>query len=247
VSAYVSHPAAVRHAVLEVLERDLIWRGWYEAHSDALLLCRLSLPYVLSQTLHELRLQPTILILPGPVHTACVVVCLHRTDRRQQSFGARCVLVADDVSLRKGIETATYEALMVRWSMATSVARRAWQNLRHASPVVAPQGALEHALWAFHRQDSLGHWLAKVAPERQASATSLPNATADEHQLACLLAEHTGEDVVAVDTTTRDVCAEGITVVRVVAPGARRLPTDERDVPLPCQPDGRRPLPHPFG
>lgn len=150
---------------------------------------------------------------------------------------------------------------MVRWSMGTPVARRAWQDMRASSPPVLPRGALEHALWTFHRQDSLGHWLAKAAAGKGRAAAgegraamvdgwtapvTSPDATADERGLARLLAEHTEQDVVAVDTTTPEICADGITVVRVVAPGARRLPSDERAVP-PAHGTGPQPLPHPFG
>ncbi|MGH8883610.1 MAG: YcaO-like family protein [Egibacteraceae bacterium] len=253
VSAHVSWQAAVRHALLEVLERDLVYRSWYQTDrtdTHALALRQPSLSPTLRQTLDELRLEPTVLVLPGPANTACVVVCLHTAERGQQSFGARCVVVADDSSLSQGIETATYEALMVRWSMGTSVARRAWRDLCYASPRVLPRGPLEHALLAFHRQDSLGYWLAKVTAGDgwACPLTGEAGGTADWRLLARLLAEHTGEDVVVVSTTTPELRADGVTVVRVVVPGAYRLPADERCAPLPCQPDGRRPPPpHPFG
>ncbi|MDV9198985.1 hypothetical protein, partial [Streptomyces sp. Wh19] len=57
------------------------------------------------------------------------------------------------------------------------------------------------------------------------------------------LSAHTGRDIVLVDTTCGPARTLGSTVIRVVAPGARALPTG---------PDGERglsatPGPHPFG
>ncbi|MGH8899333.1 MAG: YcaO-like family protein [Egibacteraceae bacterium] len=273
VSAHLSWKTAVCHALLEVLERDLISGSWYGTDGDALALRRPALSPLLGQALDELGLQPTVLVLPGPdastasrpnspapaggpANAVCVVVCLHTAERRQQSFGARGVLVASDVSLFGGAEVAAYEALMVRWSMGTPVARRAWQDMQGSSLLTLPRGALEHALWTFHRQDSLGRWLAKAAAAKERTAmvdgwtapeTTKPDATVDERRLARLLAEHTGQDVVVVDTPAPKVCADGLTVVRVVASGARRLPSDERTVPLSHGTDRHNPLPHPFG
>jgi ribosomal protein S12 methylthiotransferase accessory factor len=249
IAAHVSCSAAVHHALLEVLERDLVWRSWYRTDGRALTLPRPLVSPMLAQTLDQLQLASTALFLPGPANTVGVVVCLYTGERRQQSFGARCVLAENDASLAQGIEVAVYEALMVRWSMDTPVARRAWQDMQETSPAVPPRNGLEHALSAFHRQDSLGYWLAKAVMGNgwRTPATGEADAPAGWRQLARLVAEHTGEDVIAVDTTTPEICADGITVVRVVAPGAHRLPADERCAALPRQPNSHEPLPHPFG
>lgn len=246
VSAHTSWKAAVTHALREVLERDLVWRSWYGMNGPVLTLRHPPLSPTLTQALDELRLQQAVLVLPGPANTACVVVCLHTAQCRKQSFGARCVAAAGGAPLLEGIELAAYEALMVRWSMGTPVARRASQDLRD-NPSAPPMGPLEHALWTFHRQNSLGHWLARAAAHHEWAAPTTIGAdtTTGWNRLARLLAEDTGEDVVVVDTTTREVCGDGITVVRVVAPGAGRLPADERDAPR--EPHGHRALPHPFG
>jgi ribosomal protein S12 methylthiotransferase accessory factor YcaO len=76
---------------------------------------------------------------------------------------------------------------------------------------------------------------------------SQADAGTDWRRLARLLAEQVASDVVAVDTTTPQVCGDGVTVVRVVAPGARRLPADERNAPSPHDPGAGDCLPHPFG
>ncbi|MEH6379654.1 YcaO-like family protein, partial [Streptomyces sp. KLMMK] len=53
------------------------------------------------------------------------------------------------------------------------------------------------------------------------------------------LAAHTGGDVLLVDTDTPGIRAEGVHVVRVIAPGARPLPADDSRMP--------GAFPHPFG
>ena len=119
---------------------------------------------------------------------------------------------------------------MVRWSMDAPVAQRAWEGLRRRSRPVAPRTAVEHALWTFHEQDSLGLWLSK------ATAPAIRDEPPCDQDLAAVIADHSGDDVVAVDCATRDAEA-GAVVVRVVAPGAWRLPAAARDGDLP----------HPFG
>jgi ribosomal protein S12 methylthiotransferase accessory factor len=103
-------------------------------------------------------------------------------------------------------------------------------------------------LHTFHRQDSLGHLLAgstqSTLPDPALRQVPVPtNATGIS--LSRLLADHTGEDVVAVNTTVPAVGPPGTVVVRVVAPGARRLPADEQTQPSPPQAYTR--LPHPLG
>ena len=134
------------------------------------------------------------------------------------------------MDLAAGFERAAYEALMVRWSMTTPVAQRAWEamRLRPEQPPL-PADALEHALWTFHAQDSLGHWKAVATAGGELGARS-------ECELAAAVAEHTGDDVVAVDSAARGT-GEGVAVVRVVAPGARRLPAKA----------AAGAIPHPFG
>ena len=138
--------------------------------------------------------------------------------------------MSGDEDLAAGFERAAYEALMVRWSMTTPVARRAWEamRLRPEQPPL-PTDALEHALWTFHEQDSLGLW--------QAAATAaLDLGAPDERELAAAVAEHTGDDVILVDSAAHGH-HEGIAVVRVVAPAAWRLPTKA----------AAGSTPHPFG
>lgn len=234
VAAHATAQAATDHAALEVLERDLIRRSWYEAAGVARMASheQPSPGAALDELLARLDLPRTLLVVPSPPHLACIVACLHTADGRQQSFGARCA----PVSTRGGAVTAAlYEALMVRWSMGTPVALRGWAALR--SRRGPPRDELEHALWAFHAQDSLAIWLGGPARAPQRGHTQRPRMPASQAEVAGLLATHTGEDVVAVDTTTAEARAEGLSVVRVVAPGARALPT--------CDATGTRP--HPFG
>ena len=228
VAAHATEPLAIRHALLEILERDLIARSWYaDGPAHVVDTSSQRWPAPLGAALEALELRASTLLLGGPARSACLVTCLHTRQRAGQTFGARCLPGAGDRSA--GFQRAAYEALMVRWSMETPVAQRAWEGLRRRAPPVLPRDAVEHALWTFHEQDSLGHWLSKATAP----------AVGDEpppQDLAAVVAGHSGEDVVAVDCTAPGSGA-GAVVVRVVAPGARRLPATAR----------AGDLPHPFG
>ncbi|MGK5733908.1 YcaO-like family protein [Streptomyces sp. URMC 124] len=280
--------AAAAHAALELLERDVIRRSWYgpgapapgAAPADGLL------PEPLRSLLTALGLRAALLTLPSPAGTECAVVCVHGgpAGRPGQSFGARC---AQEGERAAAVAKAAYEALMVRWSMTSPVALRTWEGWTAGTP---PRTALEHALWAFHGQDALGHWTGRGRgadtapkgpgarrddpagapggaserwPRRGASGVRPDGPTdrtgsspADAGAGPCgpdgrgrrppgpsggvaALAAHTGGDVLLVDTDTPGVRAEGVRVVRVIAPGARPLPADDSRMP--------GALPHPFG
>ena len=141
---------------------------------------------------------------------------------------------------------------MVRWSMGTPEAERAWGLMAPADagdPVLLAD-ALQHALWAFHAQDSLSHWLDRADGATWPVWSGSPSADRGDGWLARALSRHTGQDVVAVDTNAPQLGADadGLLVVRVVAPGAGRLPGTE-SAPRSRQPatDLRQQLPHPFG
>ncbi|KIQ65562.1 hypothetical protein TR51_17130 [Kitasatospora griseola] len=234
-AAHPSVAAARRHAVLEILERDLLWHAWY-AHGPRLApLGAAPLGDRQQQVLDTLGLRERCTVLPGPAGTACVVACLSDADGTRQSFGAR----ATDDGLAPAAVSAVREALMVRWSMGTVSARAVWARLR-ADPERPPHGPVEHALHAFHRQDGLAHLLRGAAE----ALWHTPSPPAADQELPRLLAGRTGEDVVEVPTTVLGLGDDAVAVVRVVAPGARRMPVDEppqaADAPSP-QP------PHPLG
>lgn len=222
------HPtAAANHAVWEVLERDLVRRSWYDPQTAPTVTSRQpGLPAAVEQLLYHLRLRLTVLRIPSPATVGCVVACLSTQDGDRQSFGARCGPAHDQ---QPSVEKAVYEALMVRWSMNTPVARQTWQQWAGNN---LPRTAVEHALWALHRQDSLRLWLAR--PD-----TAVVPSTSSSIPPAQLLSTLTGEDVIAVNTTTTQAQAEGLAIVRVVAPGTYPLPTGRHD-----HPSGP---PHPFG
>lgn len=249
-----SHPdpeAAARHAAWEVLERDLVRRSWFGLTEGAPRRVRAVLPPALAELARDQAFLVTAFLLPAPAGAACAVACVHRVDGTGQTFGARC---GPGTSVPELVEKAVYEALMVRWSMGTEVARRTWEQWRGQSP---PTTAVQHALWAYHRQDSLRLW--GVARESgdgpsQAPPAGAPDAPPDvpaERPFPAdadagpgsgavdpvrVLAGHTGRDVVLVDTTGRPAREAGVRVVRVLAPGARQLPS------------GTGPgHPHPFG
>ncbi|MEV7831926.1 YcaO-like family protein [Streptomyces subrutilus] len=233
-----AHPdpdAATQHAAWEVLERDLVRRSWYGLLPGPHVVASARLPEPLAELLDGTGVSATALDLPAPAGARCVAVALHTADGTRQTFGARCG--PDTEGVGPLAEKAAYEALMVRWSMGTTVAERTWARWRGESP---PGSAVEHALWAFHRQDSLRLWTAH-APRTRARREPAPGGP---HRAGtAVLSEHTGRDLVVVDTTCGPASALGSTVVRIVAPGARALPTG---------PDAERGLllargPHPFG
>jgi ribosomal protein S12 methylthiotransferase accessory factor len=236
VAAHPDAAAAADHAAWEIFERDLVRRSWCDGGpAPTVMSGDPGLPAALEQLLDRLGLRLTVLLIPAPAAVNCIVACLHTPDGDRQSFGARCGPVG---ARRQGIEKAVYEALMVRWSMSTPVARSTWRQWAGAT---APRTAVEHALWALHRQDSLRLWLDK--PD---SAGGLPPPGARpelSEQALCsparLLGSYTGADVIGVDTTVAQAHAEGVAVARVVAPGAYPLPTGRHD--------DTNGLPHPFG
>lgn len=238
IAAHLTTEAASDHALLEVLERDLFWRAWYGWGPRRV--CNRIPPEPLPSTLISLGIACTVVLLPGPDKTGCVTACLHGPDCRRQSFGARASRTVDDeTALAKAIGVAVYEALMVRWSMATPQARAVWRKMSHARPA-SPVGPLEHALHTFHRQDSLLHLLAKSPANRYSST---PPALSDR-PLAYVLADHTQDEVVWVDTTVPELGGDMV-IGRVVAPGAHRLPAEEQV--LRASTGAPLPLPHPLG
>jgi ribosomal protein S12 methylthiotransferase accessory factor len=246
-AAHHNSAEAVRHAVLEVLERDLLWHAWYGNGARAVMAGNPPLSLQLSEGLLALDLCATFMLLPGPGGTACGLACLQSTARTAQTFGARAASTLDGDTFVKTFEAAIHEALMVRWSMDSSAARRVWSRMCVAGRY-SPCGPLEHALHTFHRQDSLGHLLAgstqRTWPDPSLGQLTVPTSVTGM-SISRLLADHTGADVVAVNTTVPSVGPPGTVVVRVVAPGARRLPADEQAQPPP--PQARTRLPHPLG
>jgi ribosomal protein S12 methylthiotransferase accessory factor len=244
VAAHLRQESATAHAAWEILERELIRRSWCAPHDhrpsvhDVLstpaglpagLLA--GLPIGLKELLARERLSATALLPPAPQQVCVAVVCLHTEDGRRQSFGASCGPAGAHTTV---LAKAAFEALMVRWSMGTAAADRARRRMEN---VDQPRGAVEHALWAFHRQDALSHWQGPdhaTAPAESSPTTSSDPGSADP---VTLLSEYTGLDVIAVDCATGPPRTEGLAVVRLVAPGARPLPT-RTDPGVP---------PHPFG
>ncbi|MFE6868588.1 YcaO-like family protein [Kitasatospora sp. NPDC057692] len=230
-AAHRSIAAARRHALLEVLERDLFRRAWYAGGPRVAPGDPTPLGEPLRRVLDALGLRERCVVLPGPAGTACVVACLADADDTRQSFGAR----ATDGALAPAAAAAVQEALMVRWSMDSAGARTAWTRLR-ADPYRRPSGPLEHALHTYHRQDSLTHLLHGAADGTWRAA---PTTARD---LPLLLAGHTGHDVIEVPTFVPEL--GDATVIRVVAPGARRMPVDEPPQPATATPSQP---PHPLG
>lgn len=257
VAAHPDPTAAIRHAAWEVLERDLVRRSWYGLDPQPPVRLTTRVPSPLAELILAQQLVATAFRVPAPTGAVCAVVCLHRPDGSGQTFGARCGPATAVPAL---VETAAYEALMVRWSMDTPVARRTWDQWHGSSP---PTTAVQHALWAYHRQDSLRLWGVRTherprdrdTPYRPRRFTSaLPDGPTDRRAAApgetdaftdpagtgpdplALLARHTGREVITVETTAKPARDAGVRVVRVLAPGAGPLPSRTDSGP-----------PHPFG
>lgn len=220
VAAHPTVEGASRHALLEVLERDLVHRAWYVDGPTCTLPIRTP-----DELLDQLGLRAGVLVLSGP-GVRCVVACVHAPDGRAQSFGLRCI----PGQSADAVLPAVYEALMVRSRMDTAVARCAWRRVRERTPQV-PHDIAERAALAYFGADCLTYWRNKAVPE-------LPPQHEHNTDLASALAEHTGHDVVAVETTIPQIGAAGLRVVRIVAPGAFQLPGRE--------PPGLNSPPHPI-
>ncbi|OJH35936.1 YcaO-like family protein [Cystobacter ferrugineus] len=256
VSAHTSWGAAVRHGLLEVLERDLFWRSWYGTGARTSRLDPALEPAALRRTRASLGWELVALRIEGPGSTACVVACVFTPGGGGQSFGARAFVDEGEATRAWALERATHEALMVRWSLDTPSARLAWQRMDARGDASPPVDALEHALAAFHRrghQDCLRYWLdrtpAGLPPARPPGAGTLTprEVMPEERWLAALLAEHTGQEPVAVDTTVPQVCSGEAVVVRIVAPGAYQMPGNEAHACVPLPPPGIQRPPHPLG
>ncbi|RDG37002.1 hypothetical protein DVH02_16880 [Streptomyces corynorhini] len=235
IAAHPHRLAAARHAAWEVLERDLVRRSWYGLAGDRPRRVEDGVGGPVACMVRARGLATTAFVLPAPGGTACAVVCLHRPDGSGQAFGARC---GPSDTLGALIEKAAYEAVMVRWSMDSPVARRTWDRWRGEGP---PIGAVQHALWTYHRQDSLALWNVRCdpAPRRHGPAGEGAAAGAAERARTdplSVLAEHTGQQVLWVETSGKPARDAGVRVVRVLAPGA---------LPLPSGPGPGHP--HPFG
>lgn len=235
IAAHPDPEAARQHAAWEVLERDLVRRSWYGLLPGPDVMASAELPEFWADLLDDTGTKATALDLPAPAGARCVAVALHAADGTQQAFGARCGPDTDGSGPLA--EKAAYEALMVRWSMSTPVAKETWSRWRGEGP---PDSAVKHALWTYHRQDSLRLWTSR-AP-RSGDRRELADGTPRRSGTAALV-EHTGRDLVVVDTTCGPAAALGSRVVRVVAPGARALPSGREG--------GRGPAaglgPHPLG
>ncbi|GAA2798002.1 YcaO-like family protein [Saccharopolyspora taberi] len=260
-AAHHDHDSAVRHALLETLERDLVWRAWYGVGADVPDGRRIALPRDLEATVDGMGLRAGALLLAGPARTGCVVVCLATPEGREQAFGARCVVDSSADELCRGVEAAGYEALMLRWSMRSSKAAEiAWREWG-ASSQVPPRNAVEHGLAAFHGRLGLNPWSRLCRRVGRSEAWGVVDFDGGEHggerersgqaldtsELVDSLCEHTRSAAVVVDTTVPGLGPEGSVALRVVVPGARALPGDERKAVVPAEPGGHRPPPHPFG
>ncbi|MQY04340.1 YcaO-like family protein [Actinomadura macrotermitis] len=236
IAAHRTETEASRHALLEVLERDLLWRAWYGTGPRRTLAH--PLPDPLPGVLGSLGLFCSLMFLPGPGGTGCVVACLHDERGGRQSFGARGSATSKGPSLEESVASAVYEALMVRWSMGTAAARAALRRMRERGG--PPIGPVEHALYAYRQQDALAHL-------RAAASATVPSPAPETgfRALAEVVADHTGEDVLWRPTMSPGLAADDFVVGRVIAPGAHRLPGDEHAHPPPA--DARTRQPHPLG
>ncbi|MEU3315944.1 YcaO-like family protein [Streptomyces sp. NPDC006662] len=237
VAAHPRRESATAHAAWEILERELIRRSWcapddHRPSAYDIMAEPTGLPAELRALLAREQLCATALLPPAPQQVCAAVVCLHTQDGRYQSFGASC---GPPGGTTTALAKAAFEALMVRWSMGTAAAHQARQRLEAAD---RPRGAVEHALWAFYRQDALRHWTGGEPAGGHRGVHSVTEGSAvGSPDPVDLLTRYTGLDVIAVDCPTGPPHTEDLSVVRLIAPGARPLPA--RTAPgIP---------PHPFG
>lgn len=241
-AAHESTGEATRHALLEVAERHQLFDVWYGESPVQAVEPDVSLPSYCADTLSMLALRCALFAFTGPAGAVCLVAGVCRVDSTEQTFGAKCVVGTDADTTASAAVAAVSEALMVRWSMASPVATEAWQRMRRRlEPCDAADGPLEHALGAFHSGVALGRLLTVHTRCGDRPTSIAPVEGQQRGTLGDQLAEATGADVVRIETSFPGVDRR-LRVVRVVAPGARRLPAREVE-----RRRGTDPPPHPFG
>jgi ribosomal protein S12 methylthiotransferase accessory factor len=218
-SAHRDHGSAAGHAAREILERDGLVRAWYgdpdtrlrtvEPTGPAGALCR------------SLGLLARLWSVEHAGEPRCVIACVAGPDGAGEAFGARYGGPDDPATVAAAVD----EALMVRWSMTTPAAGDARRRLRERGG--APLTGIEHAVHAFDTGHGAAHLTARATGGAAPALAAPPDPLVQ-------LRRATAGDVVAVDTTPAELA--GVTVLRLVAPGARQLPGRELSGP-----------PHPFG
>jgi ribosomal protein S12 methylthiotransferase accessory factor len=234
-AAHRDREQAVRHAAWEVLERHLLWQAWF---GTATSVAPPSPPAPTTTVLDGLGLAVRLWAIAGPGRSVAVLAAVHTGGGHRASFGARAAASDRDRVPAHAVEVAVYEALMVRWSMGTPAAARSRAALHAAGGV--PADPVQHAVHAYDGGPAaIGHLDARLGPRGAAEGDpGHPPAHPAPPDPVALLAEATGRDVVVVDTGAPE--AGDQRVVRVIAPGARRLPSAPSDAPAGAPP-------HPFG
>ena len=224
-----AHPepaAALAHAAREILERDALVRTWYGEPDSILIDEGVPVAGPVAEICRALGLAASMWTVEHDGDPRCLIACVASISGGGQAFGARC----GDPDDQTAVQAAVYEALMVRWSMTTPAADRARRALLERRD--GPRNGIEHAVHAFDTGYA-SSYLARRASGRHSSGPRPVEASDPLAQLH----DATGADVVSVDTSPREL--DGVSVVRLVAPGTRQLPGRE--------PAGLCVPPHPFG
>ncbi len=251
-SAMTSWEAAVRHAVLEVLERDalmLSWRvpGWPTARLDLGII-----PPSLFRVCDTLMLSIEAYCLGWPSLPPTVLVMLCGRDSEMLTCGSACGDLSPGLVAR-----ATHEALMMQWTMRYSPA--AHKLLQESSSGSRePTTSLEHVVGSFANGMTVVSWYRSQSETLQQLGSRHWQHTTEVTDLVRRVEGDLECPVVVVDVTDQTSRNSGWYVVRAIVPdalpkesdhriahlGGRRLAAEAKRIRAT---DKIRTDPHPFG
>ena len=245
-AAHTEQAAAVRHGLLEVLERDACMLSWRTPGWPCLRLEQSIPSEALLRVCSQLGLAPEMYDVGEPGLVPVVLAILSRADGSHLTVGS-----AAGWNVALAAERAINEALMLQWTLAHCTGQAAVGAL--------PASSLEHVLLAARRGAEIREWYrrqAASAPQPELLAEAEP---ATLNELAARAQRRLGGDVVAVDLAQELGQSSGWSVQRVLVSGAQPRESDARTPHL----GGRRLLqaerrwnssgaprqtaPHPFG
>jgi thiazole/oxazole-forming peptide maturase SagD family component len=237
--------AALRRALLEVIERDASVLAW---RIPGYPMARLPLRLVsepLLQTCALLGLEPEVYAVTTRGLPPTVVVVLSGPADAELTCGLACGPL-DEALVGKAVG----EALMLQWTMRNC-------ELPAEASFAEPQTLLEHVAAAFHAGPRIANWFRQQAARApRPRARPLPD---DPRALARLAERVYGSPVVAIDVTSPRARESGWYVFRVVVPDALWLETatcvahlggprlERFRKPSPDSPRTLHRAPHPYG
>lgn len=233
---------AVRHALLEVVERDACMLSW-RVPSLPVINLSINAESSLTDCCKELGVTPTYFAIETSNLLHTVLVILAREDGQELTCGSAC---SDSIFL--ATNKALCEALALQWTMRYS------NDFKEASHL--PQTSYDHVLMAYLNGKTIINQYLKKARNQKFTIHKQPISLLDLVNKAEKIFE---SQIVVVDVTSDKARKSGWYVVRVIIPGALPRESDARIAHLggsrlckilekyKLDSDKLVTLPHPFG